>query len=841
MKFRVSTTRLYRLLILLFLIAGARRVTYTIDALRDMQHEYGAVPFTLSDPWPTVAVASKAASDAGLHPGDRILTVAGRAPVGLRDFATAFHQRAIDETVPLTVSRDGQTLPFAVKPHLVQFGNSWLSIIFGGLSLILMPWLSFVLAFWVVAVRPRDPRAWIVLGILLGVAELTNAAVLDARGWVGIGVIIYAFQEIAPPLWGLSMLLFGVYFPQRWRFDRRAPLVKWTLIIPITLLTLWHTAGAAVISVNHARGAVLFPPIPAFDAILQTLLLIAPCFFFIGLQDKFRDDSLASDDRRRLKLLYGGCTAAMGPMFLLVLFTLIFHRRMPDDREDLVLAIALMAMLLFPLTMAYVLVVERAMDLRMAIRQGLQYALARGGVRVIQICVTIAAALLAVNAMDSHTSRPQKLMLLAIAIVVAVRVRQAGEKLRGWVDKRFFREAYNAEQILSELSEHVRTILDTRMLLDTVARKLSESLHVDRVAVMLRDGAWFRPALAEGYAPALELALRADSAAVEPLRRSREPVAPEPAGELAPLAAQLILPLASKKELLGFIGLGPKKSGEPYSTSDTQLLRTVAAQTGLALENSRLSEAIAVEMAHRETLSREIEIAREVQQRLFPQTMPQIAELQYAGHCRPAQGVGGDYYDFLELPNGSFGIAIGDVSGKGIPAALLMASLQASVRGQSLSRGNDVAGLMANVNRLVYDASPSNRYATFFYAQFEPTTRRLIYVNGGHNPPMVLRGTEIIRLETGGPPVGLFRPAQYEQAEVQLNSGDLLVLFTDGISEAENPASDEWGEEALMASARGANGIAPTDAIDRIMRAADEFAAGAPQHDDMTLVVARVG
>jgi sigma-B regulation protein RsbU (phosphoserine phosphatase) len=324
------------------------------------------------------------------------------------------------------------------------------------------------------------------------------------------------------------------------------------------------------------------------------------------------------------------------------------------------------------------------------------------------------------------------------------------------------------------------------------------------------------------------------------MRRSREPVAPEENGALAALGAQLLLPLASKKELLGFIGLGPKKSGEPYSASDTQLLRTVAAQTGLALENSRLSAAIASETAQREKLTREVEIAREVQQRLFPQTMPEIAEMRYAGHCRPAQGVGGDYYDFLELPGGSLGIAIGDVSGKGIPAALLMASLQASVRGQSLSRGTDVAGLMANVNRLVYDASPSNRYATFFYSQFDPVTRRMIYVNGGHNPPMVLRGAEVIRLETGGPPVGLFRPARYEQAEVQLEAGDMLVLFTDGISEAENLASDEWGEEALMEAARGCDGAGPAEAIERIIRAADAFAGGAPQHDDMTVVVARV-
>jgi sigma-B regulation protein RsbU (phosphoserine phosphatase) len=313
-----------------------------------------------------------------------------------------------------------------------------------------------------------------------------------------------------------------------------------------------------------------------------------------------------------------------------------------------------------------------------------------------------------------------------------------------------------------------------------------------------------------------------------------------PEGSL-PFEAQLLLPLTGHKELLGFIGLGPKKSEEPYSRRDTNLLQTVASQTGLALENARLSHAIAHEVAQRELLNREIEIARDVQQRLFPQTLPEVPALEYAGFCRPARGVGGDYYDFLSLTSGRLGLVIADVSGKGIPAALLMASLQASVRGQSQGGSGQVAELMSNVNKLICEASPENRYATFFYGQFDPATRRLVYSNGGHNNPMVIRGDQVVRLEIGGPPVGLFKFSRYEQAEVQLEAGDLLVLFTDGVSEAENPAQDEFGEEALMAAARSCGAAPSAEIIKVIMERADAFAAGAPQHDDMTLVVAQVG
>src|SRR5260370_27300601 len=157
------------------------------------------------------------------------------------------------------------------------------------------------------------------------------------------------------------------------------------------------------------------------------------------------------------------------------------------------------------------------------------------------------------------------------------------------------------------------------------------------------------------------------------------------------------------------------------------------AQTALAHEVARLTTAIGREMAQRERVNRELEIAREVQERLFPQHLPAVPGLEYSGHCRPAREVGGDYYDFLELPDGRFGIAVGDVSGKGVGAALMMASLEASLRALACVV-QDPADLMGRVNTLVLQASSADRYATLFYAQYDPANRRLTYVNAGHNP-----------------------------------------------------------------------------------------------------------
>jgi len=414
--------------------------------------------------------------------------------------------------------------------------------------------------------------------------------------------------------------------------------------------------------------------------------------------------------------------------------------------------------------------------------------------------------------------------------------------------------------VLSELSEQVRSMVESKSLLETVAARISETLHVPQVAVLLGGAGFYRPAFAMGYAslPAVAFPSKAGTAMV--LERQREParvflndrdswlyrdegISDDERGTLATLHSELLLPLAVRDKLLGFISLGPKRSEEPYTGSDVRLLKSVATQTGLALENANLMRTIADEVAHRERLNREVEIAREVQERLFPQKLPIIAGLDYAGHCRPALGVGGDYYDFLALPKGHLGVAIGDVSGKGIAAALMMASLQASLRSEATRAPENLAAAVGNINRLVYEASSSNRYATFFYGQYDPARGRFDYVNAGHNPPLLFHGSDgkgtITRLEPGGTVIGLLEDTQYAQGCVQLSAGDFLVAYTDGISEAMNLADEEWGEDRMIDAIRTCGCSSAQDLLECLFAAATRFAGTAPQHDDMTLVVLR--
>ncbi|MGI8773171.1 MAG: PP2C family protein-serine/threonine phosphatase [Acidobacteriaceae bacterium] len=194
----------------------------------------------------------------------------------------------------------------------------------------------------------------------------------------------------------------------------------------------------------------------------------------------------------------------------------------------------------------------------------------------------------------------------------------------------------------------------------------------------------------------------------------------------------------------------------------------------------------------------------------------------------------------IQLDDGRLGLALGDVSGKGISAALLMASLRASLRGMTMDGPRDLAKLMQKVNRLVYEASANNRYATFFFATYDPATRELRYVNAGHNPPLVLRGSSSLWLDGGGPVVGLLTDAGYEEHYVALEPGDLLLAYTDGISETMTHADEEWGEERMMDSVIRRPEAHASEILKGIFAKADAFSAGAPQHDDMTLLLMKL-
>jgi serine phosphatase RsbU (regulator of sigma subunit) len=307
--------------------------------------------------------------------------------------------------------------------------------------------------------------------------------------------------------------------------------------------------------------------------------------------------------------------------------------------------------------------------------------------------------------------------------------------------------------------------------------------------------------------------------------------------------------LALDLRMRALIGKGSEDIREVVESHQTivdALQKGRGRQAGLLLRNhvETFSEYIKKSNSdsgfHR-ALQRDLEGAKDVQQAFFPPRPVSIPCLSCETFYQPAHQIGGDYYDFLPLHGGRWGIAIGDVSGKGIGAALIMASLQASLRAQALHPHLDLSALIGDVNRLVFESLPTHFFASLFYAEYEPARRVLKYANAGHNPPIVIRrrggSCELFHLRPNGMPVGISADSQFASMSFQLEIDDFVVAYTDGITEAENRNGEFWGEHRLENLLRSCSGETPEQIIRAILDEVSRFANGQPQRDDMTLVV----
>jgi len=874
-------------------------------------HERASTPvdFDLSN---EVVHASDPARKAGIREGDMVLAVNGQPLRSLNTLVQQTITHRPGDPMTLEIQRhDGSraTVQFPLPPQITggPLSASLKAAVFT--IQVIIPGFCLLVGLWVLGTKPQDPNAWYVFGIF-GYIECLFAM---SNYWDGPTLPLMAvYSQLSTTAFALSMLLFGIYFPERASLDKRYPWAKWILIA----LSLSAAALDIVILLGRTIDFSISGWIPSWlhktdDRTETAIAVICISLFFLLLFRKYFTAS-NSDARRRLGVLVWGGEIGLTPILVGIVIAQIRNQHnLQDAVPDWYYWTCLILFAFFPLSMAYVIVVQRAMDVRLLLRQGTQYALARGTLNGIRI---VLATLLGFTLYQivSHPQHSEIASTWAVVLGLLFLAMQLGgnQRLSAWIDRKFFREAYSTEQVLSELSEEAGRFTETRPLLETVTRRIADTLHVSRIAVLLQCAGGYCLEEAVGAPAEGGTSLPSSSLTIKKLRNEKRPLtvyhdnpdgwlmlAQESEQEvLKRLSAEVLMPLPGRNDLVGVIALGPKRSEAPYSRSDLNLLRSVATQTGLAIENSRLFSTLAAEAIVRERANREMEIAREVQRRLFPQVAPVVRGVDIAGHCRPALGIGGDYYDFIALdrasdgsarPSSRLGIAIGDVSGKGISAALLMASLRASLRGQTLT-GFDLAHLVRNVNLLLYDSSDSNRYATFFFAEYDPGTRQLTYVNAGHNAPVILRrlpaaaaadsngvpdrpvcapeepssetdqsavisavvsaivqqsnkgGCEILRLEEGGPVVGLIPEASYQQCVLTMEPGDVLLGYTDGISEAMNRQEEEWGEDRMIAKAANCLYLSAQQMLDSLLEGADRFASGAPQHDDMTLVIMKI-
>ena len=405
------------------------------------------------------------------------------------------------------------------------------------------------------------------------------------------------------------------------------------------------------------------------------------------------------------------------------------------------------------------------------IRRSVRYFLVSHGFRLLQAVVILATLSFVLTGsriafIDQYGNRADIVASIFVTIATIAVLTTLNRSVMTAIDRRFFREAYNAELILTELGEVIPTLSKTKQLVELVANKISDALHPENVTIFLDDedaGAFvaaFSSATSRAGAALSSrprnLVLRNDEWPINQLRKSilnsvdvieaarlsngprldADGVSTNHESQtLRAIHSALLIPIAANGRLRGVISLGQRLSDLHYAQEDERLVLVVANQMGTFIENMELLG----RMVEEERIARELEMAAEVQRHLFPADGLEDSALEIYGTCLPARGVGGDYYDYFPVDNRSTGIAIADVAGKGIAAALLMSTVQASLRCQLTSADRSLADIVSAMNSLLRRSTSDGGYATFFLAQFDKETRGLTYVNAGHNPPMLVR------------------------------------------------------------------------------------------------------
>jgi len=391
------------------------------------------------------------------------------------------------------------------------------------LFFVVMPIFSLALGFWVVAVRSHDLRAWLLLFFLLSVATaFDNFPYLWEPGWRLFGCVYRKLFDSG----GIGCLfLLGLYFPEPFRRTTRWPWWKWlaSVVLPLWAIFLVADLVSLVVELYSVTAAI---PIHVFlertrlsEQLIYAVLAVS---FLACIAIKYRIAS-TQDAKRRLRVLSAGTALSLLP--LAVLFAIEWLKGGTDTLFPFWVRIAIyLSFFLLPLTFAYVIVVQRALDVRVVLRQGLQYALASRGIIVLQLALSTALVFLVWELVTSHSVSAVATMTTVAAGVAAIVLLQVGRRrLALWIDRRFFRDAYNAEQILTDLSDQVRTIVEIKPLLEVVAGRIASSLHVTQLAVLLEEKEIYRPCHALGFQQVPEVALPADAVTIQILKSEKEP------------------------------------------------------------------------------------------------------------------------------------------------------------------------------------------------------------------------------------------------------------------------------------------------------------------------------
>jgi phosphoserine phosphatase RsbU/P len=813
-------------------------------------------------------VPDSPAERAGLRAGDRIIGVNGKLLTTLAPYDEAYSHEKPGDKVDLIIARPGVKEPINLhgifraaqsaqheglaKKSAQQISGSY-------------PVLFLLVGFAVLFLRLEDPNAWLLallFAAFVATPTSTNPVVMPKALRAFVDSYHMLFGGMLCPLF----YIFFAVFPVRSPLDRRFPWLKWAglvfgacLVVPGFWIGDLRIPGVAARVVGHGAAN----PVRLFF-VYGSYVLIG--LGMISLLENATAKAADQDTHRKSRVILWGTVFGVLPI-VLERAAVDFGGYKPSFWIDWLFIVVL---LLYPLSFGYAVVKHRVMDIPVLLKRSARYVLVQRGFFVLLFAAAAVAIVLFTHTLLRFFPEAADLGMTVSAVfgivlvwVSAPVVKRGTER----IDRAFFRSAYDARMILQDLAEKTRTVTDRHALAKLLTMQIRGALRPKSLAcyfdagdgnLAVERGASGELGNATGTLPRPNFPFRFGAMflpretetipATLPLLKELEqrgkawdvPQAGEGTGDAGPLAPECMVPILGRNSrLLGLLVLGRRLSEEPYSSEDKHLLDSVASQTGITLENIGLAEKMAQKLEAERSVAMEMDIARRVQARLFPQKLPGLETLEYAGGCLQARQVGGDYYDFLDMGPGVVGIVLADISGKGMSGALLMANLQANLRSQYAVALDDLPRLLQSVNRLFYENTTDESYATMFFGVYDDFRRKLRYANCGHIAPLLLHNEGTVQWLTSTTTVlGLFLKWESPIEEVSLEPGDLLVICTDGVTEAANAQEEEYGGTRLSEVIRRYGSLPVNELLEVIQAKVQEF-SGRSQADDITLIVAR--
>lgn len=613
-------------------------------------------------------------------------------------------------------------------------------------------------------------------------------------------------------------------------------------------------------------------------AAVNVLYVILAVYFLRRSQKELENRRL----RRQVTIIMAGIGTSVGLYILVQAVPLLLPFLTPP--QWLASILLSLALVIGSGTIAWVIIRHQFLDVQVLAKRWLIYSAAMGLlVAIFFLLYTWFVEFYQRLAGDSASGSSAVQIIFVVIAVIAFQPLLSG--MESLVDRFFIRDETDYRNVLQQSVRNIIGILDMDSLVRSVYQTLERAFLIQEAAVILvdRETGAFRfvrrgpPPLRQGKwelsAPkALEQDVELKDASPESRRssptgpgkvifRRGDPLAEALARASGPVRFErlraelpdpedgrpyleginpaLLVPLKQRNDLIGVLSIGPKLADTGFNSEELTLLSLLSGQVSVALENAWLHE----ERLEQERIREELAVARQIQQDLLPHSFPRGERFEVSAINLPSREIGGDYYDFMSTGKGEDGeieellLVIADVSGKGTPAALLMASLQATLRAvREVQPG--LAEIAEKVNAALFRTTDTEKFVTLFMAELDVATRRLRYVNAGHNFPILTRASgEQILLEEGGLLMGVMEGAEYEEGQVFLEPNDVLVLYTDGVNEAQDPRREEFGEERLRTLIRERSYLGAREIRDEIYREVLAFAASQSQYDDLTLVV----